>query len=144
MFIYLLYKEHGATLNKYKCIAHMGGYIKCKGIYMSDTSKHLYYELAYTLRHFVEIPTMQRYIYGMDAPLGADRVLPARRGKRTGRLGGIRAELRRAFPARKYGRRALVESIFSRGQRKLSARAPGRSLFTQQRPALLLGLAFNL
>ena len=77
-------------------------------------------------------------------PLGADSVLPARRGKRTGRRRGIRAERRRAFPAREYGRRALVESVFSRVQRKLSARAPGRSLFTQQRPALLLGLAFNL
>ena len=76
--------------------------------------------------------------------LGADSVLPARRGKRNWRLRGIRAEMRRAFPARKYGRRPLVESVFSRGKRKLSARAPGRTLFTQQRPALLLGLAFNL
>ena len=76
--------------------------------------------------------------------LGADSVIPARRGKRNWLLRGIRAEMRRAFPARKYGRRPLVESVFSRGKRKLSARAPGRSLFTQQRPALLLGLAFNL
>ncbi len=76
--------------------------------------------------------------------LGADSVIPARRGKRNWRLHGIRAEMRRAFPARKYGRRALVESVFSSVKRKLSARAPGRSLFTQQRQALLLGLAFNL
>jgi hypothetical protein len=52
--------------------------------------------------------------------------------------------MRRAFPHRKYSRRALVESVFSSVKRKLSARAPGQSLFTQQRPALLLGLAFNL
>ena len=52
--------------------------------------------------------------------------------------------MRRAFPRQLYRRRALVESIFSSVKRKLSARAPGRSLRMQMRQALLLGLSFNL
>jgi len=51
---------------------------------------------------------------------------------------------RRAFPRRLYRRRALIESLFSSVKRKLSARAPGRSLRVQMRQALLLGLSFNL
>jgi DDE family transposase/transposase-like protein DUF772 len=76
--------------------------------------------------------------------LGAQSVIPAKRGKQTWRVRGVRAEMRRAFPRRLYRRRALVESVFSSVKRKLSARAPGRTLFTQRRQALLLGLAFNL
>jgi hypothetical protein len=45
---------------------------------------------------------------------------------------------------RLYRRRALIESLFSSVTRKLSARVPGRSLRTQKRPTLLLGLHFNL
>ena len=76
--------------------------------------------------------------------LGAQSVIPAKRGKKTWRVRGVRAEMRRAFPSRLYGRRALIESMFSAVKRKLSARAPGRSLRTQMRQALLLGLSFNL
>ncbi len=76
--------------------------------------------------------------------LGAQSVIPAKRGKKTWRVRGVRAEMRRAFPRRLYRRRALVESLFSSVKRKLSARAPGRSLPMQMRQALLLGLSFNL
>jgi len=76
--------------------------------------------------------------------LHARSIIPAKRGKKTWRLHGVRAEMRRAFPRRQYSRRALVETVFSTVKRKLSARAPGRSLFMQSRQALLLGLAFNL
>jgi hypothetical protein len=76
--------------------------------------------------------------------LGAQSVIPAKRGKKTWRLHGVRAEMRRSFPQRVYRRRALIESLFSSVKRKLSARAPGRSLHTQMRQALLLGLSFNL
>ena len=76
--------------------------------------------------------------------LGAQSVIPAKRGKKTWRVHGVRAEMRRAFPQRTYRRRALIESLFSSVKRKLSARAPGRSLRTQMRQALLLGLSFNL
>jgi hypothetical protein len=76
--------------------------------------------------------------------LGAQSVIPAKRGKKTWRLHGVRAEMRRAFPQRLYRRRSLIESLFSSVKRKLSARAPGRSLRTQMRQALLLGLSFNL
>jgi len=76
--------------------------------------------------------------------LGAQSVIPAKRGKKTWRLHEVRAEMRRAFPQRLYRRRSLIESLFSSVKRKLSARAPGRSLRTQMRHALLLGLSFNL
>jgi hypothetical protein len=76
--------------------------------------------------------------------LGAQSVIPAKRGKKTWRIHGVRAEMRRAFPRRLYRRRSLIESLFSSVKRKLSARAPGRSLRTQNRQALLLGLSFNL
>ena len=52
--------------------------------------------------------------------------------------------MRHAFPRRPYARRAGVATVFSTIQRKLSARAPGRSLLTPLRQALLLGLAYNL
>jgi hypothetical protein len=75
--------------------------------------------------------------------LKAHSVIPAKRGKKTWRVHGVRAEMR-AFLRRLYRRRALVESVISAAKRKLSARAPGRSLPTQVRQALVLGLAFNL
>jgi hypothetical protein len=52
--------------------------------------------------------------------------------------------MRRAFPKRLYGRRALDETLFSSVKRKISARAPGRSLRMQISQALLLGLSSNL
>jgi hypothetical protein len=76
--------------------------------------------------------------------LGAQIVIPAKRGKITWRNHGVRAEMRRAFPRRLYRRRALIESVFSSVKRKLSARAPGRLLPAQMRRALSLGSSFNL
>jgi hypothetical protein len=37
-----------------------------------------------------------------------------------------------------------VETLFSSVKRKLSARAPGRTIEMQMRQALLLGLAYNI
>jgi hypothetical protein len=74
----------------------------------------------------------------------ADAEFDSERGKKTWRVRGVRAEMRRAFPSRLYRRRALIESVFSSVKRKLSARAPGRSLRMQVRQALPLGLSFNL
>jgi transposase len=76
--------------------------------------------------------------------LGAQSVIPAKRGKKSWRIHGVRAEMRRAFPRQLYRRRSLIETMFSSVKRKLSARAPGRSLRTQKRQALLLGLSFNV
>jgi hypothetical protein len=76
--------------------------------------------------------------------LGAQSIIPAKRGKKTWRVRGVRAEMRRALPRKLYRRRALIETLFSSVKRKLSARAPGRSLRMQIRQALLLGLSFNL
>jgi hypothetical protein len=74
----------------------------------------------------------------------AQSVIPAKRGKKTWRIHGVRAQMREAFPQKQYCRRSLVESVFSSVKRKLSARAPGRTLCMQRRQALLLGLAYNL
>ena len=76
--------------------------------------------------------------------LAAARVIPAKGGKESWRVQGYRATMRAAFPRQLYRRRALLESVFSAIKRKLSARAPGRSLETQRLQALLLGLAYNL
>ena len=76
--------------------------------------------------------------------LRAQSVIPAKRGKKTWRVRGVRAEMRRAFPRQLYRRRALIETVFSSVKPKLSARAPGRSLPMQMRQALLLGLSFSL
>ena len=76
--------------------------------------------------------------------LGAQSVIPAERGKKTWHIHGVRAEMRRSFPQHLYRRRALIETVVSSVKRKLSARAPGRSLRMQVRQALLLGLSFNV
>jgi hypothetical protein len=52
--------------------------------------------------------------------------------------------MRAAFPAERYRQRVHVETVFSAIKRKLSGKAPGRSLATQRKQALLLGLAYNL
>ncbi len=76
--------------------------------------------------------------------VGADRSIPATRGKKTWRLHGVRAQLRADFPAAPYRQRALIESVFSATKRTLSARAAGRSSRPQQTQALLLGIAFTV
>ena len=76
--------------------------------------------------------------------IGALSVIPAKRGGAGWEVGGYRAEMRTEFPHKLYRRRAMVESVFSAVKRKLSTRAPGRSLQAQRIQALLLGLAYNL
>ena len=76
--------------------------------------------------------------------LGAESIIPAKRGKSTWQLHGIRAQMRASFPLARYRQRTLVESVFSAAKRKLSARAPGRLPVTQHLQTLLLGLAYNL
>lgn len=75
--------------------------------------------------------------------LQAASVIPAKR-RSSCRASGVRLQMRENFPKEQYGKRSLIESVFSAVKRKLSCRAPGRSLHTQSRQALLLGLAFNL
>ncbi len=76
--------------------------------------------------------------------LGARSAIPAKRGKPTWRIRGIRAQMRRRFPRALYRQRALVESVISAAKRKLSDRAPGRSPLTQHLQALVLGLAYDV
>lgn len=73
----------------------------------------------------------------------ANSIIPATRFT-SRRATGVRAQMRENFPRDQYTRRSLIESVFSAIKRKLSARAPGRTVFTPSRQALLLGLAFNL
>ena len=75
--------------------------------------------------------------------LNANSVIPAKRFT-SRRATGVRGEMRENFPRDIYGKRSLIESVFSAIKRKLSGRAPGRTIATQSRQALLLGLAFNL
>jgi Transposase DDE domain len=60
----------------------------------------------------------------------AQRVIPAKRGGAEWHIKGVRAHIRQEFPVHLYRRRALIESLISAVTRKLSARAPGRSLAT--------------
>jgi hypothetical protein len=76
--------------------------------------------------------------------IGADSIIPAKRGKADWKIKGVRAQMRRRFPRKKYSQRAQVESVFSAVKRKLSAKAPGRSQETQRTQAMLLGLAYNI
>ena len=71
-------------------------------------------------------------------------IIPAKRGKKTWHIQGIRSKMRAHFPAKQYSQRNLIETVFSVVKRKLSARAPGRSLATQTQQALVLGLAYNI
>ncbi len=76
--------------------------------------------------------------------LGAMSVVLTKRGKTGWRLRGYQAQTRTAFPSCVYRRQqALAESVFSAVKRKLSARAPGRTLQIQRVQALLLGLAYK-
>ena len=75
--------------------------------------------------------------------LQANSVIPAKR-RSSCRASGVRSQMRENFPSEQYAKRSLIESVFSAVKRKFSCRAPGRTLHTQSRQALLLGLAFNL
>lgn len=76
--------------------------------------------------------------------IGAHSVIPAKRGKATWRVCGVRAEMRAAFPAALYHQRALVEAVISALKRKIGAFLPGRSLAAQLKQAALLGVVYNL
>jgi hypothetical protein len=76
--------------------------------------------------------------------IGAKSVIPAKRGKPSWKIHGVRAQMRSAFPTRLYRQRAQAETVFSAIKRKLSGKAPGRSVMTQRKQALLLGLAYNI
>jgi hypothetical protein len=76
--------------------------------------------------------------------IGAQSIIPAKRGKPGWKLHGVRAQMRAAFPGELYRQRVHAETVFSAVKRKLSAKAPGRSLATQRKQALLLGLAYNI
>lgn len=76
--------------------------------------------------------------------LGAESIIPPKRSKAAWKLTGVRAEMRAHFPAERYRQRVQAETVFSVIKRKLSGKAPGRSLATQRKQAFLLGLAYNL
>jgi hypothetical protein len=90
-----------------------------------------------------EFDSERNHLHVRDV-IGADSVIPAKRGKADWKLKGVRAQMRRRFPRRRYSQRAQVESVFSVVKRKLSAKAPGRSDETQRTQAMLLGVAYNI
>jgi hypothetical protein len=71
-------------------------------------------------------------------------IIPATRSKEGRTAHPVRKQMKEAFPHEVYGKRWLVETVFSMMKRKLSRRAPGRSTETRAMQALLLGLAFNI
>jgi IS5 family transposase len=75
--------------------------------------------------------------------LKADSIIPAKRFT-SRRATGVRGQMRENFPRDQYTKRSLIETVFSVAKRKLSCRAPGRTIATQTRQALLLGLTYNL
>jgi hypothetical protein len=58
--------------------------------------------------------------------LHALSVIPAKRGKKTWRIHGVRAEMRNHFPRQKYCRRALIETVFSVAEPDITAPATSR------------------
>lgn len=76
--------------------------------------------------------------------LHARSIIPASKGHPSWRIHGVRAMMRRRFPRTLYAQRAKIEALISGIKRKLSARAPGRTVLTQSLQALLLGVTFNL
>jgi hypothetical protein len=75
--------------------------------------------------------------------LQARSIIPAKR-RSTCRASGMRLQMHENFPSEQYKYRSLIESVFSAVKRKPSCRAPGRTLHTQSRQALLFDVAFNL
>ena len=75
--------------------------------------------------------------------LKAESIIPAKRFT-SRKATGVRKQMQENFPRQQYCRRSLIESVFSAVKRKLSCRAPGRTIATQARQALLPGLAFNI
>lgn len=90
-----------------------------------------------------EFDSQQNHEYVRNVA-GAISVIPAKRNRVKGKAKGIRAQMQKNFPKELYARRALVETVFSVVKRKLSNRAPGRTLDTQRVQALLLGVSFNI
>ncbi|MEK9134030.1 MAG: transposase [Pseudomonadota bacterium] len=76
--------------------------------------------------------------------MGAQAIIPAKRGKRDWNIQGVRLQMRQHFPAEQYRQRSRIECTFSAIKRKLSLKAPGRSLRTQILQALTLGIAYNI
>jgi len=71
-------------------------------------------------------------------------VIPAKRGKKTWCVHGVRAEMRRAFPQRIYRRRALIESLFSSVKRKTFGPCTGSIPAHANAPSSLARMSFNL
>ena len=57
--------------------------------------------------------------------IGAQSIIPAKRGKPGWKLHGVRAQMRAAFPAELYRQRVHAETVFSAIKRKLSAKSTG-------------------
>ena len=121
----------------------------CSGPYNGSAMLRPLADVAYALNPFgwlladAEFDSERNHRHVREK-IGALSAIPAKRGGASWEVGGYRAQMRAEFPRKMYRRRALVESVFSAVKRKLSTRAPGRSLESQRIQALLLGVAYNL
>ena len=79
-----------------------------------------------------------------DTPTEGRQHNPSQAREKTWNIHGVRAQMRENFPRDQYTKRSLIETVFSVAKRKLSCRAPGRTVATQVRQALLLGITYNL
>jgi hypothetical protein len=76
--------------------------------------------------------------------VGADSIIPAKRGKHTWQLRGNQAQMLASFPTARYRQRTRVESVYSAATRTLSSRASSPLPVTQHLQALLLELADDI
>jgi hypothetical protein len=76
--------------------------------------------------------------------LKANSAIPTKR-RSSCRASGVRLEMRENFPAEQYGKRSLIETVFSVVKRKLSCRAPGRtSILSPVRPSCSVWLSTHI
>jgi hypothetical protein len=61
--------------------------------------------------------------------LQAQSIISAKR-RSSCKASGVRLQMRENFPTEQYGKRSLIESVFSAVNRKLSCRAPRRTIHT--------------
>ena len=90
--------------------------------YRSNFSKHQFTQpqllavlcvMRYEDWTFREAEVRLREHRELRRALGVTSVIPAKRGKPTWRIRGVRAQMRRRFPRRQYRRRNVIESVFS-------------------------------
>jgi hypothetical protein len=152
-------KDHGEGLTWRHWLQWMAAVDLRRRLVVAQMARYGPYNDGATLRPLVEAASPRvpiglvlaaaefasaRHHHDIRHHIGADRVMPAKRGTADWQIAGIRAQMRQQFPAELSRPRALAESLFSSLKRTLSARAPGCSIHTQRTQALWRGLAYEI